>query len=160
MAAINVQGLVAKSITLGISVTSNPLVAGPLLYILTRQYGQSGHLLKERLMEQIARSPIEIDLEKVVKVLKYMFALGLLTRANTYLNTISQNSWTLTAPTSDWVWDKEIAVITGGSAGIGEQTVLRLLQKGVRVAILDISPPTLPELMTSKSYDKYMRSFG
>ena len=36
---------------------------------------------------------------------------------------------------------REVAVITGGSGGIGMEVVTRLAAKGVRVAILDIVPP-------------------
>lgn len=39
-------------------------------------------------------------------------------------------------------WDNEVAVVTGGSSGIGALTVMGLAEKGVRVAVLDIVEPT------------------
>jgi NAD(P)-dependent dehydrogenase (short-subunit alcohol dehydrogenase family) len=38
------------------------------------------------------------------------------------------------------VWDSEIAVVTGGSSGIGAEIVKCLVRKGVQVAVLDIQP--------------------
>ena len=40
------------------------------------------------------------------------------------------------------VWDKEVAVVTGGSDGIGKNIALLLAEKGVKVVSLDIRPPT------------------
>lgn len=153
MAGLHIQRLIIELIVIAFRITSNPLVTGPLLYILTRRTDQSGIILKAHFTKQINRLPTEVNLEKIVKILKYLFVLGFVPKANAFLNTISQNNWLLTAPTSEWVWEKEVAVITGGSAGIGEQVVLRLIRKGVRVAILDISPPTHPELKNGKSCD-------
>ena len=147
---IKFQRLLIKSLFEGITFASNPLFAGALLFLLTRQPGQSGDKIKEGLVEQIGRLPFEVNLERTITVLKWLFGYGFVSRANMYLNTIAQNSWTLTAPASDWVWHQEIAVVTGGSAGIGEQTSIRLVRKGVKVAILDISPPTNASLQNSK----------
>ena len=147
---IKIQRLLIKSMFEGISFVSNPLVAGALLFVLTRQPGQSGNTIKTRLIEQLDRLPFELNLERTIIVLKVLFGFGFITRTNAYLNTIAQSSWALTAPVSDWVWHQEIAVVTGGSAGIGEQTSIRLAKKGVKVAILDISPPTNAALQNSK----------
>jgi all-trans-retinol dehydrogenase (NAD+) len=40
-----------------------------------------------------------------------------------------------------WDWPNEIAVITGGSSGIGKCIVDRLLSSGLRVAVLDVQEP-------------------
>jgi 3-oxoacyl-ACP reductase-like protein len=44
-------------------------------------------------------------------------------------------------------WSKEIVVITGGSGGIGGETVKRLAAGGTTVVILDLVPPTYPKGM-------------
>ena len=147
---IKFQRLLIKSMFEGISFASNPLVAGALLFVLTRQPGQSGDTIKARLIEQLDRLPFDLNLERTIIALKVLFGFGFITRANAYLNTIAGSGWALTAAVSDWVWHQEIAVVTGGSAGIGEQTSIRLAKKGVKVAILDISPPTNAALQNSK----------
>ncbi|EAQ84344.1 hypothetical protein CHGG_08358 [Chaetomium globosum CBS 148.51] len=50
---------------------------------------------------------------------------------------MASNSWRLTAA-KGWDWPNEIAVVTGGSSGIGKGIVERLVALGVRVAVLDI----------------------
>ena len=116
---------------------SNPLLAGPVLYILTRGPEDA---IRNKVVEQIQALPVNIDIEVVAQALKYLIAFNLVARANNYLNVVAQNNWTLFPNTSDWKWDQEVAVVTGGSAGIGEETVLQLLKKNVKVAVLDISP--------------------
>jgi all-trans-retinol dehydrogenase (NAD+) len=37
-----------------------------------------------------------------------------------------------------WNWREEVAVITGGCSGIGELTVKRLVDRGIKVAVLDV----------------------
>ncbi len=44
---------------------------------------------------------------------------------------------------------KEVAVITGGSGGIGIEVVKRLSAKGVKVAILDLVPPSASDVLSS-----------
>lgn len=41
-----------------------------------------------------------------------------------------------------WDWPKELAVVTGGSSGIGAETVRELNRHNVKTIILDINPPT------------------
>ncbi|KAI5304516.1 hypothetical protein KEM56_006416 [Ascosphaera pollenicola] len=40
-----------------------------------------------------------------------------------------------------YAWNREIAVVTGGSDGIGAKVSRILAERGVRVAVLDIKPP-------------------
>jgi all-trans-retinol dehydrogenase (NAD+) len=68
--------------------------------------------------------------------------LGLSFKANQILNFWASNNWR-TQVQKDWNWHKEIAVVTGGCSGIGNALVLGLVQKGVKVAVLDIQD--LPE---------------
>jgi len=53
-------------------------------------------------------------------------------------------TWTRNVDLTD---GKEIAVVTGGSQGLGFEIVKLLVDRGVRVAILDIVPPTKESLL-------------
>ncbi|KAH8178063.1 short chain dehydrogenase domain-containing protein [Sarocladium implicatum] len=50
---------------------------------------------------------------------------------------MAHNSWRLRAG-KGWNWANEIAVVTGGSSGIGKCIVDRLVALGLRVAVLDV----------------------
>ncbi|KAF3008390.1 hypothetical protein E8E13_000330 [Curvularia kusanoi] len=50
---------------------------------------------------------------------------------------MAQNSWRLRAG-QGWDWPNEIAVVTGGSSGIGKCIVERLSRLGLRVVVLDV----------------------
>ena len=55
-----------------------------------------------------------------------------------------QNNWT----SSKYNLDKEVAVMTGGSNGIGKHLALLLAGKGVKIASLDIQQPSYEPSMT------------
>ncbi|KAH9864405.1 hypothetical protein J1614_010339 [Plenodomus biglobosus] len=59
---------------------------------------------------------------------------------NSALNRLAENRWSWKNDKSQWAWDKEVAVVTGGSAGIGACVVKRLVSHGVKVAVLDVNP--------------------
>ncbi|GAM89850.1 hypothetical protein ANO11243_078890 [Dothideomycetidae sp. 11243] len=58
---------------------------------------------------------------------------------NSFLNNSALNNF-LSADTSNWNWSQEIAVVTGGCSGLGKGFTERLVARGVRVAVLDVSP--------------------
>ena len=64
---------------------------------------------------------------------------GALFSVNRILNTGSLNNWVKADSQS---WDHEIAVITGGSSGIGASVVQQLLERepGTRVVVIDFCP--------------------
>ena len=72
--------------------------------------------------------------------LKWALPLWALVDLNSALNRLAENRWSWHSDKSRWAWDKEVAVVTGGSSGIGSCVVKRLVSYGVKVAVLDISP--------------------
>ncbi|RSL42773.1 hypothetical protein CEP54_015360 [Fusarium duplospermum] len=77
-------------------------------------------------------------------VLKVLIVLGIGHVLNRIQNLRASNNWSLFGR-GKWIWQEEIAIITGGCNGIGKAIVLALVRKGVRVAILDVAdlPPDL-----------------
>ncbi|KAF1831532.1 NAD(P)-binding protein [Decorospora gaudefroyi] len=59
---------------------------------------------------------------------------------NSLLNRWAENRWIWRPDKSSWDWKREVAVVTGGSAGIGACVVKKLASHGIRVAVLDVSP--------------------
>lgn len=92
----------------------------------------------------------ERKLAPFLKILKWLFALGLINEINAFLTRWALNNWR-SQTASTWDWSKEVAVITGGSDGIGKSVVQRLLAKGIKVAILDVQPPPAPILGNPKA---------
>lgn len=64
----------------------------------------------------------------------------LLYQTNALLNRWAENRWIWGQEKSSWVWNNEIAVVTGGSQGIGAEVVKKLLAYGITVSVLDIEP--------------------
>jgi all-trans-retinol dehydrogenase (NAD+) len=70
-------------------------------------------------------------------VLCALFARVTIAWLNRSLNTMASNAWRV-GRGKGWCWTNEIAVVTGGSSGIGKAIVERLTALGVRVAIFDV----------------------
>ena len=66
-----------------------------------------------------------------------LLTIGLLRDVNKALNRLVLNNFTR----DTWDWEKEIVLITGGSAGIGASMARMFAEKGIEVVILDIGPP-------------------
>lgn len=113
-----------------------PLITGPLLYLVSRGPDQ----IRIPILVGLSKLPIDIDTEKVVSVLKWLFAIGAIGKINTWLNELALNHWRLFANKKAWNWNKELAVVTGGSSGIGKVIVEGLDNAGVKVAVIDIQP--------------------
>ena len=85
--------------------------------------------------------------ETALRRLKFFVYIGIARLLNAYLSRGAQNNWT----SAQYDWEKEVAVITGGSDGIGKHIALLLAEKGVKIASLDIRPPTYESGMSKAS---------
>jgi NAD(P)-dependent dehydrogenase (short-subunit alcohol dehydrogenase family) len=118
----------------------SPFLTGPILLSLTYYPDTVRGVIAtvaKHLPEPVAVSLSSLPQPPAITALRILVALGLLRTVNQALNTIASNSWRLTAARG-WDWPNEIAVVTGGSSGIGKGIVERLAALGVRVAVLDI----------------------
>lgn len=97
-----------------------------------------------------------LDPRTVGLALKLVFGYGAVKVVSAIANSAASNSWRLTKAVG-WDWPREIAVVTGGSSGIGLHIVEQLAARGVRVAVLDIQP--LPENLGSGDHDKRISYF-
>ncbi|KAF2688592.1 dehydrogenase/reductase SDR family member 8 precursor [Lentithecium fluviatile CBS 122367] len=122
-------------------VVFNPFITASLLWVLTRGPPR----IRDHIFETITSLRNPQTLARVVKVLKWLLALGLTGTVNRTLNELALNSWRAKSEKSRWNWNREVAVVTGGCSGLGELLVKRLINKGVKVAVLDIKqlPPSL-----------------
>ncbi|KAF2180260.1 dehydrogenase/reductase SDR family member 8 precursor [Zopfia rhizophila CBS 207.26] len=128
----------------------NPVLTAALLWVLTK----GPPAVRDRLFERFATLRDPQRLSRIVKTLKWLFALGLLGSVNKQLNKLALNSWRIRSEKKKWEWNKEVAVVTGGCSGIGELVVKGLNKKGVRVAVLDIQqlPPSLQNYASIKFF--------
>lgn len=113
-----------------------PVLVGPLWCALAKGPDK----VKEPLIQALANVVSEDKIPKIVTALQWMLVIGLLGKANRFLSDLALNHWKLRANKKDWVWDREVAVLTGGCSGIGLLVAQGLREKGVKVAILDIQP--------------------
>ncbi|TGJ84384.1 hypothetical protein E0Z10_g4384 [Xylaria hypoxylon] len=129
----------------------SPFLSGPLLLVVTHAPDAVRHVLRNlaRRLPSLLHAPLQnLDLSTATKVLRVVFALGVVRRLNRALNVIGANAWHLTA-SKGWDWPNEIAVVTGGSSGIGKLVVEKLVALGLRVAVLDIQD--LPKSMENNT---------
>ncbi|KAI3318856.1 NAD(P)-binding protein [Xylariaceae sp. AK1471] len=124
----------------------SPFLSGPLLFAVTYA-PDTVHAVLLNLASKLPGLPApssNLDLTTATTVLRVVFVLSIVRRLNRILSTMAANSWRLTAG-KGWDWPNEIAVVTGGSSGIGKDIVEKLVALGVRVAVLDIQD--LPKSM-------------
>lgn len=75
-----------------------------------------------------------------LQILRWLCGLLLVWEINGVLNEWAENNWVFRSSESTWDWKNEVAVVTGGSGGIGAVVVKKLISYGVRVAVLDVEP--------------------
>lgn len=113
-------------------VVLNPAVTGALLLLLA---GKGPEAVREQLHEVLGRVPVD---ESVIKAaVQVLFGVGLARNVNAKLSELAQNNWRW-GPAPGWNWPQEVAIVTGGSSGIGLGIVERFAAKGIKVAVLDV----------------------
>lgn len=75
---------------------------------------------------------------QLYKALKAFTTLAVLSRVSAWLDRRVINN----GQNDRYKWNREIVVLTGGSNGIGREVAQLLGKRGIKVAILDITPPT------------------
>ena len=113
----------------------SPLITGPLLYLLTRTPSS----LIPHLNSILTHLPSTLTRSLLVSLLKLVFSLGLVYRASSALTERSLNNGEWSGDRSRWEWENEVAVVTGGCSGIGEEVVKGLAGRGVKVVVLDVA---------------------
>ncbi|XPS92229.1 hypothetical protein M3J09_001633 [Ascochyta lentis] len=84
--------------------------------------------------------PMGIQQATLLQFLKWGLGAWAAVEFNAVLNIWAENRWRWTTDNSDWNWPSELAVVTGGSAGIGACVVQKLVSHGIKVAVMDIGP--------------------
>ncbi|KAF1911337.1 hypothetical protein BDU57DRAFT_507252 [Ampelomyces quisqualis] len=72
--------------------------------------------------------------------LQWSLALWAIYDFNSMLNRWAENRWLFQTDKRTWNWEQEIAVVTGGSQGIGACVVKKLAFHGINCAVLDVAP--------------------
>lgn len=84
--------------------------------------------------------PFGIQQLTLIQFLKWSLAAWAVVEFNAVLNSWAENRWKWQSDQGDWTWRNEVAVVTGGSAGIGGCVVKKLVSHGIKVAVLDVGP--------------------
>lgn len=92
----------------------------------------------------------------VQPILKTFFGLWLVYHVNAALSRWAENRWLWKQDEAAWHWPDELAVVTGGSNGIGAVVVQELVSRGIKVAVLDLEPLS-DDLNQGKSSDRFVR---
>ncbi|KAH7384447.1 hypothetical protein BKA66DRAFT_511665 [Pyrenochaeta sp. MPI-SDFR-AT-0127] len=97
------------------------------------------------------------QLATLVRCLKWGLPLWALADFNSALNRWALNRWIWKNDTSGWEWKREIAVVTGGSAGIGACVVKKLVSHQIKVAVLDVGPLSESFTAEERAYIHYYK---
>lgn len=112
------------------NIVLEPVLTAPLLYLLLRK--------PQVFRDHILRRYPQLDNATLVKNLKWLVALGVGKKLSQVLNKWALNNWQIRTWGSDWQWEREIAVVTGGCSGFGERVAKGLAKKGLKVVVLDV----------------------
>ncbi|KAF5566820.1 retinal short-chain dehydrogenase reductase [Fusarium phyllophilum] len=132
----------------------SPLLSGSLLAAATFAPDAVSNALASMAAKLPDHASHTLELTIVKKVLYVWLSLGIVRTINRFLNTMAHNSWRMTAAPG-WDWKNEIAVVTGGSSGIGLSIVEKLSAMGIRVAVFDVQD--LPKQLQTNSRVHFYR---
>src|SRR5688572_19614103 len=133
----------------------SPLFSGPLLLAATKAPDETRGVLdiiSQRLATLGLSSTTLSDKQRFTFVLRVLFGISLVRFVNKKLSSIAANAWRIRAA-DGWEWNNEIAVVTGGSGGIGRKITERLAKLGVKVAVLDLTE--LPQALKQNSLVRF-----
>lgn len=122
------------------STVLNPVLTGILLTALK-------NLSRETILRWSQTLRVDLLSPTTVKTLKYLLIIGAARQANKVLSSLVLNNWERTT----WDWKNEVALVTGGSGGIGYHVAVGLASHGITVAVVDVQEPRAP-LRESFSY--------
>lgn len=114
----------------------SPVITGGALWLLLK----GPENLRQPTYDYLNQILRPQNIGRLITSLKWLFALGLVRNLALALNTWAGNSFNLRSSKNEWKWDKEIAVITGGSGGFGQLFARDLSKNGIHVVILDVTP--------------------
>ena len=146
-----------RTITLPIHVlrytASEPVFTGALLYLLTKAPAHIRDRVLKPFRSNLLANNADARLNTLIRTLKYLLAIGIVTRVNRALNRLALNYWYLRRPGAPWRFGdpqkSELVVITGGCSGFGYEMVKGFSGKA-RVIVLDILP--MPEELAHREH--------
>lgn len=127
-----------------------PTLAGLAWYLIAQASSRDAHpSFISSLIQSIPVSP-----STLISLAKWAFGLTSTHYLSSQLTEFSRNNWRL-SDAHRWNWKEEVAVVTGGCSGIGEEMVKSLSKKGVKVVILDVTD--LPDRLQGGESIPYVR---
>lgn len=93
----------------------SPAVTGALLYSLTK----APEKYRSQILERTGRYLSRKNIDRIITGLKWLFALGLTRNIHVFLSEIAQNNFRIRSERHRYVWDREVAVVTGAASGFG-----------------------------------------
>ncbi|KIW03926.1 uncharacterized protein PV09_04767 [Verruconis gallopava] len=97
--------------------------------------------LRAPLLRALRCNSSQTKLKALLSRLVLIASISGVVTVNRILSHLARNNWVL-AKRRDWDWPNEVAVVTGGSGGIGANIVAGLARRGIKVAVVDIVEPT------------------
>ena len=110
------------------------IAAGSILYLLVR----CPPALEPYIGRLLGHLPARLARPLLITLFKTLFSIGLVHKISSTLSSVALNNWRWTSDRGRWDWPNEIAVVTGGCSGIGEEIVRSLARNGIKVVVLDV----------------------